>query len=194
MSGLLGDFATRDIDATFLSRVAEVPTRLGWFVYIDWPGDPIRAHMGGVRSLIIGGETWQVVDPAVALVEFSGIAKDGGAQRCTVGLRGLAFDAANIPEEAAVIGSEAEVYLGAYNAAFSDAALHPRFTGWVETPLMIETRESGNGIVVDLKMELTDAQNPRRLMSRHHAVGTETPGDTAPELMQTVPFDPPWPA
>lgn len=191
---LTGDFATRDIDATFISRVAEVPMRLGWFVYVDWPGDTLRAHVGGVRDLTIGGNTWRVVDPAAALIEFSGVSKEGGAQRATIGLRGLAFGSANIPEEAAVIGVEAELYLGAYNAAFSDAVLHARFTGWVETPLMIETRETDNGIVVDLSMELTDAANPRRRLSRHHAIGTETPGDTAPKLLQTVPFDPPWPS
>lgn len=189
-----GDFATRDIDATFLTRIAEVPVRLGWAVYIDWPGDPIYAIMGH-RDITIDAQLWTAVDPATAMVEFSGTAREGRAQRCTVGMRGLAFrDAANAVEEAATVGRKANVYLAAYDKSFTSAVLHQRFDGWVEKPLMINQSETDNGILVDLTMELTDGVNPRRRMARYHAVGTETPGDTAPELLPTVRKDPPWPA
>lgn len=187
-------FATAAIDATFLARIQSPPVRPALFVYIDWPGETIRAH-NFVRTVTALGESWTGVGGA-GLVEISGSDRDGRAQRCTVGLRGLALQAADVDEEEAAVGAAAEVYLGAFDQAFASAALHRRFVGHVEKAMLVKTRSlpGGRGVVVDLTVELSDGQNPRNRVIAHHAVGAEAPGDRAAELMHTVTKDPLWPA
>lgn len=184
-------FSVREDDAAFAARTGADVVRLAAFVHVDWPDTPIRAS-SHIRSVTIDGNEWAGVG-AVGTIETDKAENSGAAQRWTATLKGLPATPVLVADQAEALGRDANVYLGAFDAGWTDPILSLTFAGYFNGRKTKFTR-AADGMRVDISGEFSDLQHPRRAVQHHWADGAGAPGDTAQKLLHTVARSIKWPA
>lgn len=194
-------WATIATDPVFDARMAAEVIRPAVFVYLDWPTGIVRAttHHQTVQTTDATTSpastvTWTGVG-LVARIEAPEFKRNGAQVTYKLGYAGLPQGVVDDDTQAAAIGRRAEIYLGLFDASWSDPVLKRIFIGHViTTGDFIHRRDESGNWVTDASIEVSNGRSPRRSIKNHHSVETAASGDTAMRLLPTVGKALKWPA
>lgn len=188
-------------DAAWAARMAAKIIRPAIFLYLDWPGLPLRVSTFHKPVTTTEDDlspteaaTWTGVGN-LGFVETAPFGRGGALVSFKVGITSLPQGSITESTEAAAIGRRAILYLGLFDEAWENPILQRTFVGHIISAGDFKhSRDKAGNWITEASVEISNGRSPRRQLGNHHSPEVAAAGDTAWRLLPTAGRTVTWPS